>query len=386
MIEDFDFFLPIKIIFGAGKFNQAGKEAAILGKKALVVTGRRSAEESGLLPRLTAQLDRQGMEWFLFNKVDPNPTDLIIDQGAAIARRENCDLVIGLGGGSSLDAAKSIAVAAKSGLPIWRHIASWENDYIAPEGALPIMAIETLAGTSSESDNLAVITRAKTNEKPGYASSFLFPKTAIIDPEVMVTVPPKITAITGFDIFCHSLEGYVSKASHPIAAILNEKAIEIVVNNLPKALNDGSDFEARAQLAFANILAGFSLSHSKATLLHAIEHPLSGHFNIPHAQGLAALFPKWLEFSWEGNPEKFKYLGKVFGLADSDNNKANLLKKSREFLKKIGLDVSLSELGVDLNNARRLIDDTFLYMAGGIKNNPVTAGKEEIFQLLKESL
>ena len=386
MIKDFDFFLPVKIIFGAGKFNQAGKEAANLGKKALIVTGRRSAEKNGLLSRLTAQLKQQGMEWLLFNKVDPNPTDLIIDQGAALARLKNCDLVIGLGGGSSLDAAKSIAVAAESGLPIWRHIASWEDDYIAPAGALPIMAIETLAGTSSESNNLSVVTRVKSNEKPGYASSFLFPKTAIIDPEVMVTVSPKMTAITGFDILCHSLEGYVSKVAHPIASILNEKAIESVVNNLPKAVNDGSDLEARAQLAFANILTGFSLTHSRATLLHAMEHPLSGHFNITHAEGLAALFPKWLEFSWEGNPEKFKYLGKVFGLADSDNNKHNLLKKAGDFLKKIGLAVTLSELGVDLHNASRMIDDMLLYMAGGVKNNPVAAGKEEIFQLLKASL
>ena len=386
MIKDFDFFLPIKIIFGAGKFNQAGKEAANLGKKALIVTGRTSAEKSGLLSRLTAQLDRQGIEWLLFNKVEPNPTDVIVDQGAALARRENCDLVIGLGGGSSIDAAKSIAIAAESGLPVWRHIASWEDDYVAPTGALPIMAIETLAGTSTESNNLSVVTRVKTNEKPGYACSFLFPKTAIIDPEVMVTVPPKITAITGFDILCHSLEGYVSKAAHPITSILNEKAIEIVVNNLPKAVNDGSNLEARAQLAFANIITGFSLTHSRATLLHAMEHPLSGHFNITHAEGLAALFPKWLEFSWEGNPEKFKYLGKVFGLAGGDNNKHNLLEKAGTFLKTIGLAVSLSELGVDLNNAPRFIDDTLLYMPGGVKNNPVKKKKKEIFQLLKASL
>ena len=159
-----------------------------------------------------------------------------------------------------------------------------------------------------------------------------------------------------------------------------------MVNNLPKAVNDGRNLEARGQLAFANILAGFSLTHSRATLLHAMEHPLSGHFNITHAEGLAALFPKWLEFSWEGNPEKFKYLGKVFGLADSDNNKHNLVKKAGAFLKKIGLDISLSELGVDLNNASRLIDETLLYMAGGVKNNPVAAGKEKILQLLKAAL
>ena len=386
MVKDFVFYLPIKIVFGAGKFNTAGEEAAKLGRRAFIVTGKKSAEKSGLLKRLTSMLEQDNVSWVHYNGVEPNPTTVVIDSASKLARRENCDFVIGLGGGSVLDSAKAIALSAKSGFPIWRHAASWNSDYIEPEEALPIMAIETLAGTSSDSDNIAVITNEKTGEKPGFSSSLLFPKVAIIDPEVMVSVPSRMTAITGFDILCHTMEGYVTKVSHPIASILNLRAIEIVVNYLPAAVKDGSNMEARSYLAFANVLAGFSLTHSKAVLLHAMEHPLSGHFNVTHAEGLAALIAKWIEFSWDGNKTAFRDIGTKFGLAPGENTKENLVSAVRAFLKEIGLSVSLSQLGVNQEKFKVLAEDSLHYMAGGVANNPVVATEEDIVRLLEESM
>ena len=386
MVKDFVFYLPIKIVFGAGKLNTAGEEAASLGKRAFVVTGKRSAEKSGLLKKLTDMLEQNGISWVHFNGVEPNPTTGTIDKAAQLARKENCDFVIGLGGGSVLDSAKAVALSAKSGLPIWRHAASWVNNYIKPNEALPIMAIETLAGTSSDSDNIAVITNDKTGEKPGFASELLFPKVAIVDPEVMVSVPSRMTAITGFDILCHTMEGYVTKASNPIASILNLRAIEVIVNYLPAAVKDGNNMDARSYLAFANILAGFSLTHSRATLLHAMEHPLSGHFNVTHAEGLAALMPKWLEFSWDGNKTAFKEIGLKFGLGSEENTKDNLISAIKSFLSEIGLNVSLSKFGVKPENFMELAEDALHYMAGGVANNPVVATREDIIRLFKESL
>ncbi len=385
MIKEFTFFLPIKIVFGNGSFGRAGEEAVTLGRKAFIVTGKKSAQKTGLLKRLTDQLSLRGIAWYHFNGVTPNPTNVIVDEAASIARREGCDFVIGLGGGSAIDAAKSIAISAKSGLPIWRHIASWEDDYVVPQDALPIMAIETLAGTGSESDNIAVITNAETNEKPGYALPQIFPRVAIIDPEVTLSVSPRMTAVTGFDILCHTMEGFVSKVSNPICEILNERAMEYVINYLPRAVRNGEDLEARGYLAFANMLAGFSLTHSRATLLHAMEHPISGHFNVIHAEGLAALFPKWIEFSWEGNPEKFRIVGKIFGLSDDENTREALVRRGRDFLKEIGLDVKLSQLGVELDSLESLARDSLRYMAGGVRSNPVEAGIEDIVKLLRES-
>ncbi len=386
MTNDFTFYLPVKILFGAGKFDMAGEEAANLGKKALIVTGRRSAEKSGLLTGLTELLKRNNIEWTHFNGVAPNPTDLIVDTGAELARRENCDFVIGLGGGSVIDTAKSIALSAKSALPIWRHVAFWESDYVVPEDALPIMAIETLAGTGTESDNIAVLTNEKTGEKPGYTSRLLFPKVSIVDPELMVQVPAGMTAITGFDILCHTFEGYVSRIANPISSVLNLKAIELVKKYLPAAVRDGKNMEARTNLAFANILAGFSLTHCRATLLHAMEHPVSGHFNVTHAEGLAALMPEWLKFSWAGNVEAFKDVGRIFGLPEDENTEDNLILKIKEFLKGIGLDVTLSGLGVNRDGFGELADESLRYMGGGVSNNPVTATKEQIVLLLNRSM
>ncbi len=385
MIKEFTFFLPIKIVFGNGTFNRVGEEAVVLGKKAFIVTGKRSAERTGLLKRLTEQLHSKGIEWYHFNGVTPNPTTVVVDEGASIARREGCDFVIGLGGGSAIDAAKSIAVSAKSGLPIWKHIASWEEGYVAPKEALPIMAIETLAGTGSESDNIAVITNVETREKPGYALPQIFPRVAIVDPELTLSVSPRMTAITGFDILCHTMEGFVSRVSNPICEILNERAMEYVIKYLPRAVKDGSDVEARGYLAFANMLAGFSLTHSRATLLHAMEHPVSGYFNVTHAEGLAALFPKWIEFSWDGAPEKFKAIGKIFGLSDEENTREGLVEQGRAFLEEIGLNVKLSQLGVELDKLETLARDSLKYMAGGVKSNPVEAGLEDIVRILRES-
>jgi len=386
MIKDFVFYLPIKIVFGTGKFNTAGEEAAKLGHKAFIVTGKKSAEKSGLLKRFTDLLERKKVSWVHFNGIEPNPTSKIIDKASELARRENCDFVVGLGGGSVLDAAKSIALSAKSGLPIWKHAASWISDYVEPKEALPIMAIETLAGTSSDSDNISVITNEKTGEKPGFSSSLLFPKVAIIDPEIMVSVPPRMTAITGFDILCHTMEGYVTKASHPIASILNLRAIEIVINYLPTAVKYGSNMEARSYLAFANVLAGFSLTHSRAALLHAMEHPISGHFNVTHAEGLAALMPKWLEFSWDGNMAAFRDIGSIFGLAPDENTKENVVSAVKAFLQKIGLEVSLSKLGVKRESFKEMAEESLHYMAGGVANNPVVATRDDIIRLLEESM
>ena len=386
MVKDFVFYLPIKIVFGSGKFNTAGEEAAKLGVKAFIVTGKRNAELSGLLERLTGMLAKKNIRWVHFNGVKPNPTTAVVDEASELARRENCDFVIGLGGGSVLDTAKAVALSAKSGLPIWRHAAIWTKDYIEPKEALPVMAIETLAGTSSDSDNIAVITNEKTGEKPGFSSSLIFPKVAIVDPEVMISVPPRMTAITGFDILCHTMEGYVTKVSHPIAAILNLHAIEIIVNYLPAAVRDGSNMDARSNLAFANVIAGFSLTHSKAALLHAMEHPLSGHFNVTHAEGLAALMPKWIEFSWDGNRKAFMDIGTKFGLNPEENTKENLVSAVRTFLKGIGLDISLSKLGVKRESFRKIAGDALHYMAGGVANNPVVATEEDIVRLLEESM
>ncbi len=382
MIKNFEFYFPTKVVFGNGSIKRVKDEAPSLGSKALIVTGKRSAEESGLLKKVTDQLRDVGINWVHFNEVKPNPTNLIVDKGAQLARREGCDFVIGLGGGSSIDTAKGIAVGAKSGLPIWKHIASWANDYEPITDALPILAIETLAGTSSESDNIAVVTNVKTNEKPGFASPLIFPRVAIIDPELTLTVSQRMTAITGFDILCHLVEGYVRRVANPICDILNERGIEYVVRYLPLAVQDGSNLEARGYLALANFIAGFSLTHNRATLLHAIEHPISGYFDVVHGEGLAALLPEWIRFSWKGEPDKFRIIGSIFGLRGNDNTKDNLVSKSREFLKSIGLDVRLSQLGVKRERFEDIARGALKYMAGGVKSNPVVASFEDIVKIL----
>jgi alcohol dehydrogenase len=316
MFNEFSYFIPTKILFGAGKLNNLA-QVALPGRKALVViSAGKSMKTNGYLDRVVQLLaDNNRTESVVFDKILSNPVLSHVMEGAALAKAEHCDFVIGLGGGSAIDSAKSIAVMAQNPGNYWDYIlAGTGKRQPVPNKALPIVAITTTAGTGTEVDPWTVITNEDTHEKIGFGSSDTFPVLSIVDPELMLSVPPLFTAYQGFDAMFHAVEGYISNAATPISDLYALKSIELVNRYLPGAVENGNDLEARTQLAFANTLSGMVESISTTTSQHALEHALSAlRPEIPHGAGLIMLSESYFSFFAEKIPRLFGDLARAMG-------------------------------------------------------------------------
>lgn len=237
---------------------------------------------------MQALLKKQGVESVVFDKVQPNPVVEHVMEAASLARETGCDFVIGLGGGSSMDSAKSIAVMAANPGNYWDYIQGGSGKGLPiPNKPLPIVCITTTAGTGTEADPWTVITKEDTQEKIGFGCRGTFPTMSIVDPELMLSVPPKLTAYQGFDALFHAVEGYMATIASPMGDMFALQAIEYIAKYLPRAVNNGDDLEARAYVALANTYSGFVETISCCTSEHSIEHALSAfHPSLPPRRGV----------------------------------------------------------------------------------------------------
>ncbi len=282
----YNFPVPTQVFFGAGQLNRL-HTLPMPGKKALlVISNGKSTRANGYLDRTLAELGQAGVEAVVYDKIQANPLKESVEEGARLACSEGCDFVVALGGGSVMDAAKVIAMNATNKGDLWDYVQSGTGRRKPIANApLPWIAITTTAGTGSEVDGAGVITNLQTNEKVGVGSRCAL--YAIVDPELMLSVPPRFTAFQGFDALFHSLEGYISRASNIFSDMVQEAAISNVARWLPVAVEDGSNMEARARMAFANTMSGYSMDTSACTAEHSIEHAMSAyHDNLPHGAGL----------------------------------------------------------------------------------------------------
>ncbi len=314
---NFDYYIPTKILFGAGKLNQLAEEK-LPGTKALVVIScGTSMRKHGYLDRLLELLKTQNIESVVYDKILPNPIKEHVMEGAAIAKENGCDFVIGLGGGSSIDAAKSIAVMAVNPGDYWDYIGSGSGKGQAVEnGALPIVAITTTAGTGTEADPWTVITNGE--EKIGFGDpAFTFPVLSVVDPELMLSVPPQLTAFQGFDALFHSVEGYIANIASPMSDIYALESIRLLAEYLPIAVADGSNIEAREKVALANTLAGMVESTSCCISEHSLEHAMSGmHPELPHGAGLIMLSEAYFSHFAEACSERYAKMAAAMGGTD----------------------------------------------------------------------
>jgi alcohol dehydrogenase len=312
----FNHYMPSRIFFGAGALEQLGN-VPLPGKKALIViSAGKSMRQNGYLDRLIALLKKNGAECVVFDKIQPNPIKSHVMEAAELARQSGCDFVIGLGGGSSIDSAKSIAMMAKNPGDYWDYIGGGSGQgKPVLNGALPIIAITTTAGTGTEADPWTVITKEETNEKIGYGNDHTFPLVSIVDPDLMLSVPPHLTAYQGMDAFFHAAEGVIATCASPMSDLYALKSIETIARWLPVAVKDGSNKEARAQMAFANMLSGFVESTSSCTSEHSLEHALSAyHPDLPHGAGLTILSVAYFGFFLDKIPgHLFESMARAMG-------------------------------------------------------------------------
>ena len=357
----FAYHLPVNLIFGTGTMDQIGERTAPWGRKALLVTGGNSARRSGLYDRVNESLRKEGIETVSFDRVEQNPLTTTAEAGAVCAKQNGCDVVVALGGGSVMDCAKAIAFLALNDGDISDYIYGRMNG----DRALPLILIPTTCGTGSEGNGFAVLTNPANGDKKSLRTPAILAKASIVDPACMTTLPKKVLASVGFD---HAMEAYVSNGATPLSDPLALEAAELAAGSLP-ALVTGEDesMEGWEKLTLASTLGGMVIGTAGVTLAHGMEHPASGIRNIVHGQGLAALTPTVIETLLPGRPEKFARLSVLLGGTGAED----CAEAVREFLSRIGLSVTLEELGIREEDIPWMTENCLKVSAGNLANTPV---------------
>lgn len=377
--------VPVHVEFGAKKLETIGIHAQAYGSKALIVTTGPFFKQTGLVDRIMGYLAASGVQSEYYCDISPNPHSNEADSGAAYALEKGCDVIIGLGGGSAIDAAKCIAVGAAQGTPTWPYWIGEKEIY----AALPIIAVTTTSGTGSHITHYSVITNTATGEKPGAGSPLLFAKVAIVDPELMQSLPAKMTAATGFDVLAHAIEAYTSKDANPFSDLYCEQAIKLTHKYLMRAIRDGNDLEAREGMALADTFSGHAISIAVITLCHSMAHAVGGVCNTVHGESLAAMTPAAMRHSSPFSPDRYCKIGAW--LAGHDTVPAGWTTEKtvevvESFIKEIGMDIPLSKQGVRREDFDAIIEGTLSYMSGSCDLDPAAPiSAEDVRKVLEES-
>lgn len=371
---NFQFQNPTKLVFGAGTLNQLGEIARVYGKKALLVTGGGSVKKSGIFDRAVKSLQLAGVEIVECSGVEPNPRISSVRRGAQIAKETYCEMVIALGGGSTMDASKAIAAAFYYGGDPWDMIFHGQPHPHIPEKALPVITVPTLAATGSEMNCGAVISNEDTQEKSFMQTACLYPQVALVDPELTISVPKNQTAYGVCDIITHLTESYFNGVEGtPIQDRFAESVILTVLEYGPQAVADGKNLEAREQVQWASIVAlnGWVNSGTQGGFpVHMIEHTLSAYHDITHGAGLAIVNSAWMRFAAKHQVKKFvQFAERIFGIqGNGPDDLACALQgidRLERFLKSIGCPTRLSELNIDGTLIPKYAQDTLRIMNDG---------------------
>lgn len=389
---EFSYFLPVHIEFGWNKVDGVAEYVKAYGNKALIVTGRTSAKRSGLYDRVVAKLDAAHIDHVLFDKVDANPLTTTALDGAALAESEGCDMVIAIGGGSIMDCAKGIAFMAVNDGDI--------NDYIfnrkTSENALPLVVIPTTCGTGSEGNGFGVLTNPDTGDKKSLRCNAIVPKVSIVDPGVMGTMPPHVLASVGFDALCHNIEAYTSKTAQPFTDALAHYAVTLlaqylvplyrhvksVANGQAGTLSDEQCKRAWESVTLASTIGGMVINTAGVTLGHGMEHPASGLKDITHGVGLAVIEPVVVDYTWNGNPEKFGALARIFNHGDG----SELGEALRSVVDELDLTTNLTKLGFTKQDIPWLVDNVYVVAAGNLANTMADVSREDIEMLYEKMM
>lgn len=344
---NFNFFMPTKVLFGAGRLNDLHREK-LPGKKALIATTNgTSVKKFGYLERVEKELATAGVTTVLFDEVRPNPTHKNVMDGAALMKKEGCDFIVALGGGSVMDCAKCIALMAANSGDLWDYsLSKTGGKKAAPVPALPIVCITTSAGTGSEVDIASVITNEETQEKTGIFFPSMFPTLSVVDSDLMMSVPPKFTAYQGMDAFFHASETVINRNVHPMAEMFALKTIELIAKYLPVAYRDGTNREARAYVALANTLAGY---YMMCTSAHTMEHVMgSFHDDLVHGAGLIEIAHAYYSFfaDRKAAEEPMKKMARAMGVVNPTSS-ADFIKALDGLIAAVGCaDLRMSDEGI----------------------------------------
>lgn len=385
----FNFNNPTNLYFGTGSLNKLS-ELSMPGNKAMVlISNGKSTRENGYLDRTLAQLKKSGVETAIFDKIMENPIKDVIMKGAAFARENGCDFIVALGGGAVIDSSSAIAAMATNEGDLWDYVfgGTGKCKPLVNKG-LPIVAIATTSGTGSEMNGFGVISNLETKEKIGFGDPCLTPVIAIVDPELMTTVPSKYTAYQGFDALFHNTEVMMSKGVNILSETIALSAIERISKYLPRSVKNGNDIEARENVAYGSTMAGITMQLTSTTAQHSMEHSMSAyHHNLPHGAGLIMISKSFAEFFIEKHAcdRQFIKMAKAMGIENADKPEdfiAALVKLQED----CGVaDLKMSDYG--------FIPDEFMTLAKGARSmqgglfeaNPCEMTDEDCAKIFEKS-
>ncbi len=386
----YQFYVPVRTIFGAGKLNELHTQT-MPGKKAMIVISNgKSMKETGTLYRVLKELATAGVKTEVFDRVQANPLRSTVMEGAAFARENGCDFIVALGGGSVMDASKAMAAMATNDGDIWDYMfGGTGGEKTLANKALPVICITTTAGTGSEADQWGVINNDETNEKIGFGGyDCLFPVLSIVDPELMVSVPPKFTAYQGFDALFHSTECYISKGHNRMGDMLAITAISNIGKYLVRAVKDGNDIEAREGVAFANNLSGQAMTVSACTSEHSMEHAMSAyHQGLPHGAGLIMISAAYYQHFVDCHvcDERFIEMARALGKADADSAQ-DFVDTLVQLQKDCGVHgLKMSDFGIREDEFDTLAKNARETMGGLFAADPQELSHEECVAIFRKS-
>lgn len=382
----FSLYIPTRIVFGCGEIKRLATEK-LPGKKALIViSSGTSMKKYGYLDKVIELLKDNETSSVVFDKILPNPTRQHVMEAAEICRKENCDFVIGLGGGSSIDSAKAIAIMACNKGDYWDYIPSGSGKGRPVIQALPIVAIPTTAGTGTEADPWTVITNEEKQEKIGFGNELTYPTLSIIDPEMMLSVPPHLTAYQGFDAFFHAAEGFLANCATPISDLFALEAIRLLYKYLPVAVADGRNLKARAKVAWASTLAGLVESTSNCISEHSMEHAMSAYYPaLPHGAGLIAISEAYFETFRNDSMKRYMKMAEAMTLQKSNrpSDFIDALVRMQKECKVYGL--KLSDWGIKMEDFPKMVQNARDTMGALFTLDPHPMTDEEVLNIYQKS-
>lgn len=360
----FSYYMPTTVVFGCGEFENAADRISKIGRRALIITGKRAMQALGYTEKLQEGLRGQGVQTALFANVSAEPHTSEVNDCVNQFKDWRPDVIVALGGGSVVDAAKGIALGFSTHEPV--------EDYLLGKKAvsevnvtIPLVAISTTAGTGAELNRAAILTDHAAGIKTSFRHQGFFPKIAIIDPVLTTSLSKSVTMETGFDVFAHAVETAISKATNPLVKMHSVEAIGLIKDNLPLAIQDGQNLTARTAMHYASMLMGASLANSSTCLPHRLQYPIGIKTGSSHGAGLVSLFRPWLEHTYEYSSQEFNCLFSV--LAGSNcQSKEDVLAAFDRFAERIGANYTLHTFGLSEKDVPELVSK----VSGSLANDP----------------
>jgi len=384
MVKNFEFNSPVRIVFGVGSLGTIGQECSRLGTEKVMLVADKSLVNTNAFAEVVDSLGKAKIKPAVFSDFTPDPDEESIERGLAELRKHNCEVLIGLGGGSAIDTAKAIAISATIPAPIKEY--EGINKLSTP--ALPIINIPTTAGTGSEIGAATIITSTIEKRKYMIKSPFVFAKAAILDPTVLTTLPKSVAASAGIDAVVHAIESYISRRSSLMSEMFATTSMTLAGKSLRDFVADRGNLEAGGNMLLSSMLAGVSMTQSGLGVVHALAHPLGARFRVPHGLACALLLCDCLQAMTSDAVDKFAVVAKIMEPetkypTDADYAK-HLVDVFRKLLADLGVETGLGKLGVTEGDINVLVDDAV--KSGIAAFSPREFSAEDMAQILRCAL